>query len=189
MGSNPVRKVKFFQEINLGFRILTREEEQRFLANATPYIQDIAVFALNTGLRIGEILSLTWESVDLENNLFLSLPIKLTKFAPFPLTRMRGGYWNIGLWGGKSVRFLQPRNRKSIRRSQGGFRFGVQKNRNRRCDVAYATPHVRVQACGSRRGYSDSPAIARTFDSHRNHALHAHKSRRKTKRDAKTGRF
>jgi integrase len=57
--------VKFFQEINMSFRTLTWEEEKRFLASATPYIQDIAVFALNTGLRIGEILSLTWESVDI----------------------------------------------------------------------------------------------------------------------------
>jgi integrase len=75
LGSNPVRKVKFFQEITLGFRTLSKEEEKKFLANATPYIQDIAVFALNTGLRIGEILSLTWESVDLEKSL-------LSVFAP-----------------------------------------------------------------------------------------------------------
>jgi integrase len=59
LGANPVRKVKFFQEINVGFRILTGEEERNLLANATPYIQDVIVFALNAGLRIGEILGLT----------------------------------------------------------------------------------------------------------------------------------
>jgi hypothetical protein len=36
LGSNPVRKVKFFQEINLGFRTQSGEEERRLLANATP---------------------------------------------------------------------------------------------------------------------------------------------------------
>jgi len=99
IGSNPVRKVKFFQEINLGFRTLTRGEEQRFLANATPYIQDIAVFALNTGLRIGEILSLTWESVDLENNLLSVFAHKTHKIRPVPINaraRRVLEYWALG---------------------------------------------------------------------------------------------
>jgi hypothetical protein len=38
-------------------------------------------------------------------------------------------------------------------------------------------------------GYSDSPAAARTFDGHRNHALYAHKSRRQAERHAKTRKF
>ena len=57
-GSNPVRKVKFFQEMNLGFRTLTSEEERKLIANATPYIHDVVSFAVNTGLRIGETLTL-----------------------------------------------------------------------------------------------------------------------------------
>ena len=61
LGTNPVRKVKFFQELNLGFRILSEEEERKLLANATPYIQDLIVFDLNIGLRIGDVLSLRWE--------------------------------------------------------------------------------------------------------------------------------
>jgi integrase len=69
LGPNPVRKVKFFQEINMGFRTLSEEEERKLLTNATPYIQDIIVFDLNTGLRIGEILSLRWENVDMEKDL------------------------------------------------------------------------------------------------------------------------
>jgi integrase len=69
LGSNPVRKVKFFQEMNLGFRTLSLEEGKKLLANATPYIHDVVDFAVNTGLRIGEILILTWDRVDLENNL------------------------------------------------------------------------------------------------------------------------
>src|SRR6516165_6053264 len=36
LSSNPLRKVKFFQEINLGFRTQSGEEERRLLANATP---------------------------------------------------------------------------------------------------------------------------------------------------------
>lgn len=85
LGSNPVRKVKFFQEINLGFRTLTGEEERKFLANATPYIRDIAVFGLNTGMRIGEMFSLTWEQVDLEKNLINVFAHKTHKIRPVPI--------------------------------------------------------------------------------------------------------
>ena len=85
LGSNPVRKVKFFQEINLGFRILSEEEERKLLANATPYIQDMIVFDLNTGLRIGEILSLHWENVDLENRLLSIFAHKTHKTRTVPI--------------------------------------------------------------------------------------------------------
>jgi integrase len=99
LGSNPVRKVKFFQEINLGFRILTREEEGKLIANATPYIQDIGVFALNTGLRIGEILTLTWEQVELEKNLLNVFAHKTHKVRTIPVNaeaRRVLEYWAIG---------------------------------------------------------------------------------------------
>jgi integrase len=99
LGSNPVKKVKFFQEINTGFRTLTGEEEKRLLTTATPYIQDIIVFALNTGLRIGEILSLTWKSVDLENNLLSVFAHKTNKIRPVPIgkeTRTVLKYWALG---------------------------------------------------------------------------------------------
>ena len=36
VGSNPLRKVKYFQEINTGFRVLKPDEETRLLRNATP---------------------------------------------------------------------------------------------------------------------------------------------------------
>jgi integrase len=99
LGSNPVRKVKFFQEINTGFRVLSKEEEKKFLANATPYIQDIALFALNTGLRIGEILSLKWEGVDLEKNLLTVFAEKTHKIRPVPINSEAGRvleFWTLG---------------------------------------------------------------------------------------------
>jgi integrase len=63
---NPVRRVKFFREFNLSSRVVSREEEQRLLRNAAPFIQDLILFGLNTGLRIGEIFSLRWSQVDME---------------------------------------------------------------------------------------------------------------------------
>ena len=61
--------------------------------------------------------------------------------------------------------------------------------RNQGGDVAYAAAHVCIPPGGSGRGYSDSPAIARTFDRHCNDAVHAYKSRRQEERDAKTRKF
>lgn len=49
-------------------RILTPEEEERLLACSPPHLEPIIITALNTGMRKGEILSLRWEDVDLENN-------------------------------------------------------------------------------------------------------------------------
>jgi integrase len=66
LSSNPVRKVKFFREFSIRSRVLNSEEEEKLLQNATPYLQDIMRFALNTGLRIGEIYSLLWSNVDNE---------------------------------------------------------------------------------------------------------------------------
>jgi len=98
-GPNPVRKVKFFQEITRGNRILSLEEERRLLSFATPYIQDIVIFALNTGLRIGEILSLTWESVDLEKNLLTVFAPKTQKTREIPINAKARGildFWALG---------------------------------------------------------------------------------------------
>jgi integrase len=99
LGTNPVRKVKFFQEMNLGFRVLTGEEKRKLIANATPYIQDVAIFALNTGLRIGEILALTWEQVEMEKNLLNVFAHKTHKVRPVPLNaeaRRVLEFWALG---------------------------------------------------------------------------------------------
>ena len=48
---NPTRKVKFFKDFDTGVRVVSPDEEGRFLRNAVPYSQDVIRFALNTGLR------------------------------------------------------------------------------------------------------------------------------------------
>lgn len=69
LGSNPVRKVKFFRELNTGSRILSPEEEERLLRSAFPFLEDLIRFGLNTGLRVGEIFSLRWSNVDMEKSI------------------------------------------------------------------------------------------------------------------------
>ncbi len=62
---NPVLSVSMERESNGRDRWLTVEEESRLLAACGPWLQDIVQFALGTGMRMGEILSLSWRGVDL----------------------------------------------------------------------------------------------------------------------------
>jgi excisionase family DNA binding protein len=63
---NPVRKVRFFSEKDsLKERILTKEEEGRLLGLFKGQLKPIVQVALNTGMRLGEILGLKWDQIDL----------------------------------------------------------------------------------------------------------------------------
>lgn len=85
LGANPVKKVKFFREFNTGLRVLSEEEERKFLQHAMPCVQDLARFALNTGLRIGEIFSLRWSQVDMEQRILTVFAPKTGKLREVPL--------------------------------------------------------------------------------------------------------
>ena len=65
VAENPVQRVSKDKVQNLIERWLTSEEEQRLLAASPGWLQEIIVFAVNTGLRQSEILNLQWCNVDL----------------------------------------------------------------------------------------------------------------------------
>jgi integrase len=65
---NPVLKIAKEKVRNIIERWLTPEEEQRLLAASPPWLQEIIVFALHTGMRRGEILTLQWSHVDLSRH-------------------------------------------------------------------------------------------------------------------------
>jgi integrase len=85
LGSNPVRKVKFFQEFKRGKRILTQAEEECLVRNAAPYLHDIILFALNAGLRIGEIFILLWSNVNWEKGVLNAFGPKTGKIRVIPM--------------------------------------------------------------------------------------------------------
>jgi integrase len=82
---NPVRRVKFFRELNTGVRVVTVDEEGKLLRNAAPYIQDVIRFALSTGLRTGEIFTLRWSDVDFEKSILNVFAPKTHKTRAVPI--------------------------------------------------------------------------------------------------------
>lgn len=62
---NPVRKVSKERVSNLRERWLTLKEEETLLRESPKWLQEMITFAINTGLRQGEILNLQWAQVDL----------------------------------------------------------------------------------------------------------------------------
>src|SRR5262249_23758737 len=65
-GTNPVRLVRFLPENNLKFQTLSEADEKALLTFCPPYLQDMIVFAINTGLRCGDIFRLQWEEANLD---------------------------------------------------------------------------------------------------------------------------
>jgi integrase len=69
--SNPCRKVKKLEVDNERDRYLTYEEEERLMAQLTGrrlHLRPIVIVALNTGIRRGALLALTWSQVDFQRN-------------------------------------------------------------------------------------------------------------------------
>jgi integrase len=59
-------------------RILTQKEMKLLVENANPPLKQAILMALNTGARAGEILSMRWDNVNLEQN-FITINAQETK--------------------------------------------------------------------------------------------------------------
>ncbi len=68
---NPVKQVKMLREDNIVTRVMSRVDEEKLLANAAPHIRQLVVCALDTGMRLGEILELQWKDVSLKKRLIM----------------------------------------------------------------------------------------------------------------------
>jgi len=63
---NPTYGVKLLKENNVRDRVLSSEEYDNLLTHCLPYLKPIMKLAYFTGMRLGEILGLTWGQVDLK---------------------------------------------------------------------------------------------------------------------------
>jgi len=83
--SNPVKEVKLFREENTQERILTQEEIRILLEACSDSLRPIVVTAVNSGMRLGEILTLTWGQVDFEQRVITILHSKSGKVRKVPM--------------------------------------------------------------------------------------------------------
>jgi len=64
--SNPVKKVKLFKENNKRDRYLPCEEISTLISHSSPRLRGVVLFAINTGIRKGEIQNLLWQVIHFE---------------------------------------------------------------------------------------------------------------------------
>jgi integrase len=67
---NPCWKVKRLPEDNVRKRVLSQEELRKLIAELPPHAADLVIVGYWTGMRLGEILNLTWDRVNLKEGYF-----------------------------------------------------------------------------------------------------------------------
>jgi len=73
---NPMHRVSMEPVRNEVDRWLTANEEERLVASSSPWLREIIGFALNTGMRQGEILNLQWQDVDFVRGVLMVMQSK-----------------------------------------------------------------------------------------------------------------
>ncbi|MEZ6177178.1 MAG: site-specific integrase [Candidatus Scalinduaceae bacterium] len=96
------RKVNFFKEDNETERILNPEEIQRLLVECNGHLNQIVQFALNTAIRLREILYLKWSYVDFNRDIIIA-----------PKTNTKNKKTKKVPMNGLMVKILQEIKRKS----------------------------------------------------------------------------
>jgi integrase len=88
INENPCSRVKLLRVDNKRTRYLTAEEEGQLMAvlvGRFSRIRPIVIFALNTGMRRGEILNLRWSDIDRERNVIEVRKTKTFKGRSVPM--------------------------------------------------------------------------------------------------------
>jgi len=85
LNTNPIASVSLEPVYNARDRWLTWEEERVLLEICPDWLREIVVFALNTGLRLGEIVNLKWKNVDLSRGVMTLIRSKNHLRASIPL--------------------------------------------------------------------------------------------------------
>jgi len=82
---NPMRDIKQYKIQERSIRVLSRDEENKLLEASCEHLKPIIITALNTGLRLGEILNLKWENVDMDREVITVTETKSSKIRHIPI--------------------------------------------------------------------------------------------------------
>ncbi len=127
---NPVQKVKFFSEKDTGIeRILTQEEETKLMADSPQHLRSILAFALNTGMRRGEIFNLKWEHVDLNRKTIRVVNTKSSRNRTIPINATLFNILFDSREGNRESEyvFLNPRTGKPYTEVKNSFKNACKK--------------------------------------------------------------
>lgn len=84
---NPVSFIKIGKLNNEIDRWLTYAEEQTLLSLMALWLRELVIFALNTGMRINEILSLKWAEINMQGKTVTVIKTKNKKKRTIPLNQ------------------------------------------------------------------------------------------------------
>lgn len=80
IAKNPVKEVQFLDEGPGQMRIVSHEEQQNYMAAASPLLRDVAMLIVETGMRPEEVFTIRRENVHLKLG-YLLVPSGKTHFA------------------------------------------------------------------------------------------------------------
>jgi integrase len=83
----PLKGAKLFKETGRRLRFLTPEECRSLLTACSPTMKQVVMLALHTGMRRGEILTLTWDGVNLREGFIELVDQKNGERSTIPLNR------------------------------------------------------------------------------------------------------
>jgi len=146
LGQNPVTRVKMLTENNARIRFLLDEEEAQLKAVMAPADWATVNFAMNTGLRQGEMLGLRREDLDLRLGMITVRRSKHGEARHVPLNQSAREALAVILGGHDSDWvFPAPKASKNQQADEKPRRKGAPEDRPRRGDSLYKG--VLVRAC------------------------------------------
>ncbi len=120
--SNPVKIVKFLREDNVIQRVLSRSDEEKLLEYAKPPIKRVVICALETGMRLNEILSLLWKDVDLDCRFITVIKTKTGRIREIPISRRLMGVFDEIRKESSSGHVFRHANGTSIKSLKDGYK-------------------------------------------------------------------
>jgi integrase len=129
--TNPLSRISLVRERHKPRMVMTVGEEQRLLSAAAPHLRAIITFAVDTGMRRGEILTERWEHIDLDRKLLFvthsktaggeGREIPLTERVFTYLTRAAQPQGHVFSFKGEPLRNIKTAWKAAIRRA--GIRY------------------------------------------------------------------